>query len=61
MIYWCTNHSIPVGTNNRYGHPNEEVLENLEDSKIYRTDHDGSIMFKLKNNKLKIKICEKNK
>ena len=52
---------ISVGTNNRYGHPNKEVLENLEDSKIYRTDHDGSIMFRLKNNKLKIKICEKNK
>ena len=44
---------ISVGKNNRYGHPNKEVLENLEDSKIYRTDLDGSIMFKIKNNKLK--------
>ena len=43
---------ISVGTNNRYGHPNKEVLNNLEDSKIYRTDQDGSIMFKVKNNKL---------
>ena len=36
---------ISVGKNNRYGHPNDSVLENLEDSKIYRTDEDGSIMF----------------
>jgi len=48
---------ISVGKNNRYGHPNKEVLENLEDSKIYRTDEDGSIMFKIKNNKLKIETC----
>ena len=45
---------ISVGKSNRYGHPNKEVLENLENSKIYRTDQDGSIMFKIKNNKLKI-------
>ena len=48
---------ISVGKNNRYGHPNKEVLENLKDSKIYRTDQDGSIMFKIKNNKLKIETC----
>ena len=48
---------ISVGKNNRYGHPNKEVLNNLENSKIYRTDQDGSIMFKIKNNKLKIEIC----
>ncbi len=48
---------ISVGKNNRYGHPNKEVLNNLEDSKIYRTDEDGSIMFKLKKNKLKIETC----
>ena len=48
---------ISVGKNNRYGHPNDSVLENLEDSKIYRTDEDGSIMFKIDNDKLKIKTC----
>ena len=48
---------ISVGKNNRYGHPNKEVLNNLENSKIYRTDKDGSIMFKVKNNKLKIETC----
>ena len=46
--------SISVGKNNRYGHPNKEVLNNLSDSKIYRTDQDGSIMFKIKDNKLEI-------
>ena len=45
---------ISVGKNNRYGHPNKEVLNNLSDSKIYRTDQDGSIMFKIKKNKLGI-------
>lgn len=49
---------ISVGKNNRYGHPNKEVLENLNNSKIYRTDQDGSIMFKIKNNKLKIETCK---
>ena len=48
---------ISVGKNNRYGHPNDSVLDNLIDSKIYRTDQDGSIMFKIKSNKLKIKTC----
>ncbi|MBQ6477131.1 MAG: hypothetical protein IJI43_01660 [Bacilli bacterium] len=48
---------ISVGKNNRYGHPNKEVLNTLEDSKIYRTDENGSIMFKIKNNKIKIETC----
>lgn len=45
---------ISVGKNNKFGHPNKEVLDNLSSSKIYRTDIDGSIMFKIKNNKLRI-------
>ena len=49
---------ISVGKNNRYGHPNKEVLNNLKDTKIYRTDEDGSIMFKIKNNKLSIETCQ---
>ena len=48
---------ISVGKNNRYGHPNDSVLDILEDSEIYRTDKDGSILFKVKNNKLQIAIC----
>lgn len=48
---------ISVGKNNRYGHPNKEVLKNLEDSKMYRTDQYGSIMFKIKNSKLMTETC----
>ena len=48
---------ISVGKNNRYGHPNKEVLDTLNDSKIYRTDQDGSIMFKIKKDKLQIETC----
>ena len=48
---------ISVGKNNRYGHQNKEVLDNLENSKIYRMDIDGSIMFKIKNNKIQIETC----
>ena len=48
---------ISVGKNNRYGHPNANVLDNLENSKVYRTDQNGSIKFNIKNNKLKIETC----
>ena len=48
---------VSVGKNNRYGHPNKEVLNNLDDTRIYRTDQNGSIMFKIKNNELKIETC----
>ena len=48
---------ISVGKNNRYGHPNKEVLNILGDSKTYRTDEDGSIMFKIKNDKLQMETC----
>ena len=45
---------ISVSKNNKFGHPNKEVLDTLNDSKIYRTDQDGSIMFKIKKDKLRI-------
>ena len=45
---------ISVGKNNRYSHPNKEVLDNLGNSKIYRTDQNGSVTFKINNNDLKI-------
>ena len=48
---------ISVGRNNRYGHPNKEVLNILDSSTVYRTDQDGSIMLKVKNNKLRIETC----
>lgn len=48
---------ISVGKNNSYGHPNKEVLSTLQDSRIYRTDIDGSIVVKIKNNKFNIETC----
>ncbi len=46
---------ISVGENNKFKHPSEEVLNNLNDSIIYRTDLDGGVLIQLKNNKLDIK------
>ena len=46
---------ISVGKNNLYNHPNAEVLANLSNTKIYRTDNNGSILFKFKKNKVIIK------
>ena len=34
---------ISVGKNNKYGHPKNTVLDILSNSKIYRTDIDGSV------------------
>lgn len=48
---------ISVGKNNRYGHPKNSVLDTLSDSRIYRTDEDGSITLKLKRSKLDIVTC----
>ncbi len=48
---------ISVGAHNRYGHPKDEVLETLSNSKIYRTDMDGSIEIKVNKNGYKIRTC----
>lgn len=45
---------ISVGQNNRYHHPDEEVLHNLNSSIIYRTDENGSIIFRMKNKRLEV-------
>lgn len=45
---------ISVGKNNRYGHPKESVLNTLSNTKIYRTDINGSIKIKLNKNRYKI-------
>lgn len=43
---------IGVGKNNKFGHPNEEILERLEDlnCKIFRTDLNGEISIVIKFN-----------
>ena len=48
---------ISVGKNNRYAHPKESVLDILSNSKIYRTDLDGSVGIKLNKNGYKIMTC----
>ncbi len=48
---------ISVGKDNKFGHPNDEALINLKNSKIYRTDTDGSIKLIIKKNKIDIKKC----
>lgn len=45
---------ISVGRKNRYGHPKSDVLEILEDSKVYRTDMEGSVIFKINRNGMNI-------
>ena len=49
---------ISVGRNNRYNHPSTEVLANLSNRIIYRTDIDGTIKFNIKKNKFDIKTYE---
>ncbi len=48
---------ISVGQNNRYGHPKDSVFDTLKESKIYRTDRDGSIEIRLNKNGYKIRTC----
>ena len=50
---------ISVGRNNFYHHPNKEVLTNLSNSEIYRTDINKSIKIKI-NNKVKITKLNNN-
>lgn len=49
---------ISVGRNNIYNHPHESVLETLSNSKIYRTDIDGSIQIKIDKNGYTIRTCD---
>lgn len=43
---------IGVGNNNKYGHPNLDVIERLENcgSRVFRTDKNGEIMIDVKKN-----------
>ena len=56
---------IGVGENNKFGHPNNEIISRLEnsDAKIFRTDQMGEIIIKIDNNgimKIKYLINKKN-
>lgn len=47
-----------MGQDNKFGHPNDEIIQILENYriKIYRTDLNGEIMLKIKSNgKINIK------
>ena len=44
MIFLCSNYLIPSG---KYGHSNKEIIDNLKDSKIYRTDKDIVLCLRL--------------
>ena len=48
---------ISVGENNRYNHPKKSVLNTLSNSKIYRTDKDGSIEIRLNKTGYEIMTC----
>ncbi len=52
---------ITCGTGNKYGHPNKETLETLEELKIdvYRTDELGHIIFKLTDSKIILPTADK--
>ena len=47
---------ISVGFGNSFGHPHEETLKNLSETKakIYRTDKDGAVFFYTDGNKLRV-------
>ena len=51
------NSIISVGKNNFYGHPSKEILNNLKNSKIYRTDIYGGIEIILYKKRYQIKTC----
>ena len=53
---------IGVGMNNKFGHPNQEIIERLENvnCKIYRTDEMGEIVLEV-DKKGKVKIETKLK
>ncbi len=49
---------VSVGKNNRYGHPNETVLDTLKYSNVLRTDLDGSIRFVFRQNMVNKFTCK---
>lgn len=39
---------VSVGKNNWYGHPNKEVLNKLQNSKVYRKEENVALCLELK-------------
>lgn len=54
---------IGVGKNNKFGHPNNNVLDRLKNlnSEIYRTDKNGEIILKLYKNQIFVNTTVKGK
>ncbi len=54
---------IGVGEDNKFGHPNEQVIERLKklNCKIYRTDINGEIDINIKEKKKTVKVLYNNK
>ncbi len=53
------NHAvISVGSNNKYGHPDQTILDRLNNigAKIYRTDENGTIVFTSNGSQLTVKL-----
>jgi competence protein ComEC len=48
---------ISVGRGNSFGHPSQEVLQNLEGIRIFRTDRDGAVKIVERGDDLLVKTC----
>ncbi|HTY83197.1 MAG TPA: hypothetical protein VMB19_03215, partial [Silvibacterium sp.] len=53
---------ISCGLHNRYGHPREEVLEELQDARVktFRTDINGASCFVLDGKRARADSCNQN-
>lgn len=52
---------IQVGANNRYGHPDQEVLQRLRQysDRVYRTDVQGAIIMRISKDEINLKSMQK--
>ena len=52
---------ISVGENNIYKHPNKSVLDILDNTKLFRTDVDGTIEVKISKKDIRLKLMFRKK
>ncbi len=45
---------VSVGRNNKFGHPDEIVLERFKNCELYRTDQNGAVIIKVKGKRIRI-------